>query len=75
MVGKAIYEMMLLEPQFSRAFLNRVLGRESDIEDQLVLHVAPPAQHASCELQDVASVDRDLHRGMWQTSALPHRKS
>ena len=32
-VGKAIYEMMLLEPQFSRAFLNRVLCRESDIEE------------------------------------------
>ena len=31
-VGKAIYEMMLLEPQFSRAFLNRVLQRDSDIE-------------------------------------------
>lgn len=44
-VGKAIYEMMLLEPQFSRAFLNRVLGRVNDVED-------------------VASIDRDLHRGM-----------
>lgn len=52
-VGKAIYEMMLLEPQFSRAFLNRVLCRESDIED-------------------VASVDRDLHRGMWQTRQHPN---
>lgn len=51
-VGKAIYEMMLLEPQFSRAFLNRVLHRESDIED-------------------VASVDRDLHKGMWQTRQHP----
>eukprot|EP00931_Biecheleriopsis_adriatica_P076734 TRINITY_DN50416_c0_g1_i1.p1 TRINITY_DN50416_c0_g1~~TRINITY_DN50416_c0_g1_i1.p1 ORF type:complete len:1032 (-),score=183.06 TRINITY_DN50416_c0_g1_i1:119-3157(-) len=44
-VGKAIYEMMLLEPQFSRAFLNRILGRQNDVDD-------------------VASIDRDLHRGM-----------
>ena len=25
--GQAIYEMFLLEPQFSRVFLNRLLGR------------------------------------------------
>ena len=65
-VGKAIYEMMLLEPQFSRAFLNRVLGRESDIEEWFQF---PKVSHGGW-LQDVASVDRDLHRGMWQTSAL-----
>lgn len=32
-IGKAIYEIMLLEPQFSRAFLNKVLGRQNGVED------------------------------------------
>jgi len=44
-VGKAIYEMFLLEPQFSRVFLNRLLGRLN-------------------ELDDVAALDRELHRNM-----------
>jgi len=44
-VGKAIYEMVLLEPQFSRVFLNRILGRINEIDD-------------------VAALDRDLHRGL-----------
>jgi len=32
-VGKAIYEMFLLEPQFSRVFLNRLLGRINEVDD------------------------------------------
>ncbi|CAE7240841.1 UPL7 [Symbiodinium pilosum] len=32
-VGKAIYEMFLLEPQFSRVFLNRLLGRVNEVDD------------------------------------------
>jgi len=44
---------MLLETQFSRAFLNRLLGRQNDIED-------------------VASVDRDLHHGMLRMCEQDH---
>jgi len=44
-VGKAIYEMLLLEPQFSRVFLNRILGHTNEIDD-------------------VAALDKELHRGM-----------
>jgi len=32
-VGKAIYEMFLLEAQFSRVFLNRLLGRTNEVDD------------------------------------------
>merc|ERR1712232_355434 len=32
-VGKAIYEMCLLESQFSRVFLNRLLGRINEVDD------------------------------------------
>eukprot|EP00392_Amoebophrya_sp_AT5.2_P009077 g9105.t1 len=32
-VGKAIYEGCLLEPQFSRVFLNLLLGRDNTIND------------------------------------------
>lgn len=46
-VGKAIYEMFLLEPQFSRVFLNRLLGRINEVDD-------------------IASLDRELHRNMLQ---------
>ena len=35
-VGKAIYEMFLLEPQFSRVFLNRVLGRINEAPLHLI---------------------------------------
>ena len=58
-------------PSWTEYLAERVTSRTSSW--YMLLH--PPAHHASCELQDVASVDRDLHRGMWQTSALPHRKS
>jgi len=44
-VGKAIYEMLLLEPQFSRVFLNRILGHTNEVDD-------------------VAALDKELHRGM-----------
>eukprot|EP00929_Paragymnodinium_shiwhaense_P059473 TRINITY_DN29784_c0_g1_i1.p1 TRINITY_DN29784_c0_g1~~TRINITY_DN29784_c0_g1_i1.p1 ORF type:complete len:1026 (+),score=215.21 TRINITY_DN29784_c0_g1_i1:84-3161(+) len=44
-VGKAVYEMMLLEAQFSRIFLNRITGRTNEIDD-------------------VAALDKELHRGM-----------
>jgi len=36
-VGKAIYEMFLLEPQFSRVFLNRLLGRMNEVDDVAAL--------------------------------------
>jgi len=36
-VGKAIYEMFLLEPQFSRVFLNRLLGRLNEVDDVAAL--------------------------------------
>jgi len=36
-VGKAIYEMFLLEPQFSRVFLNRLLGRANEVDDVAAL--------------------------------------
>eukprot|EP00931_Biecheleriopsis_adriatica_P086244 TRINITY_DN60955_c0_g1_i1.p1 TRINITY_DN60955_c0_g1~~TRINITY_DN60955_c0_g1_i1.p1 ORF type:complete len:1044 (+),score=229.78 TRINITY_DN60955_c0_g1_i1:50-3181(+) len=36
-VGKAIYEMMLLEPQFSRVFVNRLLGRTNEVDDVAAL--------------------------------------
>lgn len=36
-VGKAIYEMFLLEPQFSRVFLNRLLGRMNELDDLAAL--------------------------------------
>jgi len=36
-VGKAIYEMFLLEPQFSRVFLNRLLGRINEVDDVAAL--------------------------------------
>eukprot|EP00933_Yihiella_yeosuensis_P036201 TRINITY_DN29936_c0_g1_i1.p1 TRINITY_DN29936_c0_g1~~TRINITY_DN29936_c0_g1_i1.p1 ORF type:complete len:430 (+),score=57.74 TRINITY_DN29936_c0_g1_i1:158-1291(+) len=32
-VGKAIYEMFLLEPQFSSVFLNRMLSRTNEVDD------------------------------------------
>jgi len=32
-VGKAIYELFLLEPQLSRTFLNRLLGRTNEVDD------------------------------------------
>lgn len=35
--GKAIYEMALLEPQFSRVFLNRMLGRVNEVDDLAAL--------------------------------------
>jgi len=38
-VGKAIYEMFLLEPQFSRVFLNRLLGRTNEVDDVAALDV------------------------------------
>jgi len=44
-VGKALYEMFLLEPQFSRVFLNRLLGHLNEVDD-------------------VAALDREMHRGM-----------
>eukprot|EP00747_Dinoflagellata_sp_TGD_P060881 gnl/TRDRNA2_/TRDRNA2_152260_c1_seq1.p1 gnl/TRDRNA2_/TRDRNA2_152260_c1~~gnl/TRDRNA2_/TRDRNA2_152260_c1_seq1.p1 ORF type:complete len:524 (-),score=111.89 gnl/TRDRNA2_/TRDRNA2_152260_c1_seq1:179-1546(-) len=44
-VGKAIYEMVLLEQQFSRVFLNRLLGHTNEVDD-------------------VAALDKELHRGM-----------
>jgi len=44
-IGKAIYEMMLLEGQFSRVFLNRILGQTNEVDD-------------------VAALDKELHRGM-----------
>jgi len=44
-VGKAVYEMLLLEPQFSRVFLNRILGMTNEVDD-------------------VAALDREVHRGM-----------
>jgi len=36
-VGKAIYEMFLLEAQFSRVFLNRLLGRTNEVDDVAAL--------------------------------------
>lgn len=36
-VGKAIYEMFLLEAQFSRVFLNRLLGRANEVDDVAAL--------------------------------------
>jgi len=36
-VGKALYEMLLLEPQFSRVFLNRLLGRTNEVDDVAAL--------------------------------------
>lgn len=51
-VGKAIYEMILLEPQFSRVFLNRVLGRINEVDD-------------------IASLDKELHRNMLQIKECP----
>jgi ubiquitin-protein ligase E3 C len=44
-VGKAVYERFLLEAQFSRVFLNRILGRTNEVDD-------------------VAALDKELHRGM-----------
>jgi len=44
-IGKAIYEMFLLEAQFSRVFLNRILGHTNEVDD-------------------VAALDKELHRGM-----------
>ncbi len=32
-VGKAIYENILIEPVFSRAFLNKIIGRNNDFEE------------------------------------------
>jgi ubiquitin-protein ligase E3 C len=36
-VGKAIYEMFLLEAQFSRVFLNRILGHTNEVDDVAAL--------------------------------------
>ena len=36
MVMEAIYEMFLLEPQFSRVFLNRLLGRINEVRISLI---------------------------------------
>lgn len=36
-VGKAIYELFLLEPMFSRTFLNRLLGRINEVDDVAAL--------------------------------------
>mmetsp|Transcript_29420 Transcript_29420/g.67753 ORF Transcript_29420/g.67753 Transcript_29420/m.67753 type:complete len:1036 (+) Transcript_29420:80-3187(+) len=36
-VGKAVYEMLLLEPQFSRVFLNRILGMINEVDDVAAL--------------------------------------
>lgn len=36
-VGKAIYERFLLEAQFSRVFLNRILGRTNEVDDVAAL--------------------------------------
>lgn len=36
-VGKAVYEMTLLEAQFSRVFLNRILGRTNEVDDVAAL--------------------------------------
>ena len=37
-IGKAIYEQMLLEHQFSRAFLNRLLDKLGDAQDLASKH-------------------------------------
>jgi len=34
-VGKSIYENCLLEPQFSRVFLNMLLNRKNSLDDVL----------------------------------------
>ncbi|CAK9087295.1 E3 ubiquitin-protein ligase UPL6 (Ubiquitin-protein ligase 6) (HECT-type E3 ubiquitin transferase UPL6) [Durusdinium trenchii] len=65
-VGKAIYEMMLLEPQFSRAFLNRVLHRESDIEDGRV----GKSEHRFGSLSQIRDVD-ELGLSFTTAVALP----
>jgi ubiquitin-protein ligase E3 C len=51
-VGKAIYEMFLLEAQFSRVFLNRILGHTNEVDD-------------------VAALDKDLHKGMLRLKECP----
>jgi len=53
LVGKGIYEMVLLEPQFCRVFLNRLLGRIN-------------------EADDVAALDKELHRNMLQIKESPN---
>jgi len=36
-IGKGIYEMFLLEAQFSRVFLNRILGHANEVDDVAAL--------------------------------------
>lgn len=44
MLGKALYESILVEPQFSSVFLNLLLGRSNQLDD---LHFLDEAMHRS----------------------------
>lgn len=55
-VGKAIYEMFLLEPQFSRVFLNRLLGRTNEVDDVAALDKELHRNMLQIKEQDVDSL-------------------
>lgn len=47
LVMEAIYEMFLLEPQFSRVFLNRLLGRINEVRISWIPSVSPQESAAA----------------------------
>lgn len=54
-VGKAIYEMMLLEQQFSGVFLNKLLGRTNEVDDLAALD--PELHRSVLVIKDHPSVE------------------
>eukprot|EP00397_Hematodinium_sp_SG-2012_P006221 GEMP01006249.1.p1 GENE.GEMP01006249.1~~GEMP01006249.1.p1 ORF type:complete len:844 (+),score=130.15 GEMP01006249.1:29-2560(+) len=57
-VAKAIYEMVLLEPQFGHTFLNTVLGKTNSLED--LQHLDPDLARNLTSLKDMDVDDLQL---------------
>ena len=67
MIGKAIYEQMLLEHQLSRAFLNRILDKMGDAEEfRKLLIMLRELGLKERWPQDLASMDREAARNIAQ---------
>ena len=67
--------MFLLEPQFSRVFVNRLLGRVNEADCRIIvegcdsLRRSPTRKCIPCQVDDVASLDKELHKNMLQIKA------
>ena len=55
-VGKAVFENCLLEPQFSRVFLNLLLNRENTVDDLWALDRDLAKNILYCKTNDVTDL-------------------